>query len=204
MFTYFIENSLISKNQLGFKPGDSCVNQLVAITHEIFSSFDNNYKFRGVFLDISKAFNKMWHKRIIHKLKLNGISGNLLSLLTDFLRSRKQRVVLNGQNSSWANINAGVAQGSILNPNLFLIYINDLSDNLRCNPMLLTGDTSLFSTVEVPKRTANNLNYDLKEINKWAFQWKMSFNSDLQSKLKRSLLAERLLRKNIFQYYSSY
>ena len=204
MFTYFIENSLISKNQSGFKPGDSCVNQLVAITHEIFSSFDNNYKFRGVFLDISKAFNKMWHKRIIHKLKLNGISGNLLSLLTDFLRSRKQRVVLNGQNSSWANINAGVAQGSILNPNLFLIYINDLSDNLRCNPMLLTGDTSLFSTVEVPKRTANNLNYDLKEINKWAFQWKMSFNSDLQSKLKRSLLAERLLRKNIFQYYSSY
>ena len=204
MFTYFIENSLISKNQLGFKPGDSCVNQLLAITHEIFSSFDNNYKFRGVFLDISKTFNKIWHKRIIHKLKLNGISGNLLSLLTDFLRIRKQRVVLNGQNSSWANINAGVAQGSILDPNLFLIYINDLSDNLRCNPMLLTGDTSLFSTVEVPKRTANNLNYDLKEINKWAFQWKMSFNSDLQSKLKRSLLAERLLRKNIFQYYSSY
>ena len=63
-----------------------------------------------------------------------GNSGNLLSLSTDFLRNRKQRVILNGQSSSWANFNAGVPQGSILGPLLFLIYINDLSDNLQCNP----------------------------------------------------------------------
>ena len=73
----------------------------------------------------------MWHEGIIHKLKRNGISGNLLSLLTDFLRNRKQRVILNGQSSSWANINAGVPQDSILVPLSFLIYINDLSDNLQ-------------------------------------------------------------------------
>ena len=108
MFIYFIENNLISENQSGLKPGDSCINQLLAITHEIFSSFDDNYEVRGVFLDISKAFDKVWHEGIIHKLKRNGISGNLLSLLTDFLRNRKQRVILNGQSSSWANINAGV------------------------------------------------------------------------------------------------
>ena len=100
MFTKFIENNLISENQAGFKPGDSCVNQLLAITHEIFSSFDDNYEVRGVFLDISKAFDKVWHEGIIHKLKRNGISGNLLSLLTDFLRNRKQRVIRNGQSSS--------------------------------------------------------------------------------------------------------
>ena len=75
--------------QSGFKPGNSCVNQLLAITHEIFSSFDNNYEVRGIFLDISRAFYKVQHKGIIHKLKQNGISGNLLSLLTDFLRNRK-------------------------------------------------------------------------------------------------------------------
>ena len=129
MFTYFIENNLISENQWGFKPSDFYVNQLLAITHEIFSSFDNNYEVRGVFLDISKAFDKAWHEGIIHRHKRNGISGNLLSLLTDFLRNRKQRVILNGQSSSWANINAGVPQGSILDSLLFLIlYINDLSD----------------------------------------------------------------------------
>ena len=100
MFTYIIENNLISENQSGFKPGDSCVNQLLAITHEIFSSFDDNYEVRGVFPDISKAFDKVWHEGIIHKLKRNGISGNLLSLLTDFLRNRKQIVILNGQSSS--------------------------------------------------------------------------------------------------------
>ena len=59
MFTYFIENNLISENQSGFKPGHSCINQLLAITHETFSSFDDNYEVRGVFLDISKAFDKV-------------------------------------------------------------------------------------------------------------------------------------------------
>ena len=154
-----MENNLISENQSGFKPGDSCINQLLAITHEIFSSFDDNYEVRGVFLDISKAFDKVWHEGIIHKLKRNGISGN-------FLRKRKQRVILNDQSSSWANINAGVPQGSILGLLLFLIYINDLSDNLKCNLNLFTDDTSLFSTVKVPERTANNLNNDQKEINR--------------------------------------
>ena len=80
MFTHFIENKLISEIQSRFKPCDSCINQLLAITHEIFSSFDDNYQVRGVFLDISKAFDEVWHVEIIHKLKRNGISGNLLSL----------------------------------------------------------------------------------------------------------------------------
>ena len=124
----------------------------------------------------SLTCNKVWHEGIIHKLKHNGIYGNFLSLLTDFLRNRKQSVILNEQNSSWTNINAGVPQGSVLGPVLLLIYINDLSDNLQYNPQLFADDTSLFSTIKVPKRTANKLNNDLKEINKWVFQWKMSFN----------------------------
>ena len=78
MFGFLIENNLISSNQSGFKPGDSCINQLLSITHEIYKSFDDGFEVRGVFLDISKAFDKVWHKGIIFKLKQNGISSNYL------------------------------------------------------------------------------------------------------------------------------
>ena len=89
MFPYFIENNLISENQSGFKIGDSCINQLLAIIHEIFSGFNDNYEVKGVFLDMSKAFDKVWHEGIIHKLKRNVISGNLISLLTDLKTCKK-------------------------------------------------------------------------------------------------------------------
>ena len=89
MFKFFIENELISPNQSGFKPGDSCINQLVAITHEIYKSFDDGFEVRGVFRDISRAFEKVWDEDLIFKLKQNGVSSNLLNLLCDFLRNRK-------------------------------------------------------------------------------------------------------------------
>ena len=133
MFGFFIENDLISQHQSGFKPGDSCINQLLSITHEIYQSFDEGFDVRSVFLDISKAFDKVWHDGLIFKLKQNGISGNLLNLLSSFLRNRKQRVVLNGKTSSWADVNAGVPQGFILGPLLFLIYINDITNGLSSN-----------------------------------------------------------------------
>ena len=145
MYAFFIENNLISQNQSCFKQGDSCINQLLSITHDIYQSLDQSYEVRGVFLDILKAFDKVWHKGLLYKLAQNGINGPLLKLLNDFLRGRKQRVVLNGQHSSWSDILAGVPQGSILGPLLFLIYINDLSDDLKCNPKLFADDTSLFS-----------------------------------------------------------
>ena len=76
MFTFLTENSLISQNQSGSKPGDSCTNQLLSITHEIYKSFDDGNEVRSVLLDMSKAFDKVWHKGLIFRLKQNGISGN--------------------------------------------------------------------------------------------------------------------------------
>ena len=102
----------------------------------------------------------------------------MLETLTDFLKDRKQRVVLNGQNSSWANVEAGVPQGSILGPLLFLIYINDLPDNLSTNVKLFVDDTSLFSVVHDITTSSCDLNYDLSRVKEWAFQWKMSFNHE--------------------------
>ena len=101
-------------NQSGFRPGDSCINQLLSITHEIYESFDVGLEVRSAFLDTSKAFDKVWHDGIIYKLTQNRISGNLLNLLEDFLKERKHRVVLNGKVPTWKNIIVGVRQGSIL------------------------------------------------------------------------------------------
>ena len=103
---------------------------------------------------------------------------NLLCLIKWFLKNRKQRVVLNGQTSSWTNVLAGVAQGSILGPLFSLIHINDLSDDLSSNPKLFADDTSLFSVADNKNTSAKELNNDLRKISNWAYQWKMTFNSD--------------------------
>ena len=185
MDSFFIENNLISSNQSGFKQGDSCINQLLSITHDIYQSLDQGYEVRGVFLDISKAFDKVWHKGLIHKLKQNGISGPLLKILTDLLKLRKQRVVLNGQHSSWSDALAGVPQGSILDPLLLLIYINYLSDGIQCKPKLFADDTSLFASVHKIEKATNDLSNDLTKITKWALQWKMSFIQIFLSRLMK-------------------
>ena len=113
------------------------INQLISITHETHKSFDDGCEVRGVFLDITKAFDKILHQGLHYKPRQNGISGELLDNLTDFLDNRTQRVILNGRYSSWAKHEAGVSQGSIFGPLLFLIYINDLSDNLASIPKII-------------------------------------------------------------------
>ena len=116
IFSYLELNNLLSQNQSGFRPGDSCVSQLLNITHEIFLAFDANpsLEVRGAFLDISKAFDKVWHDGLLFKLKQHGIHGEILSLIKIFLLDRKQRDLLNGQCSDWKEISAGVPQGSVL------------------------------------------------------------------------------------------
>ena len=149
LYKYYESNHILNVNQSGFRSGDSCINQLISITHEIFQSFDSNpsLEVRGVFLDISKAFDRVWHKGLLFKLKSNRIKGNLYNLIESFLCSRFERVLLNSQNSKWESILAGVPQGSILGPLLFLIYINDISENLESNVKLFADDTYIFSVV---------------------------------------------------------
>ena len=159
----------------------------------IHLSYDG-FQVGSVFLDIYKAFDKVWHEWIIFKFQQNGISDDLLNIFSDFLTNRKERVTLNGQSSSWTNVNAGVPQGSILGPLLFLIYINDLPDGLSSNAKLFADDTSLFSVVHDINTSTIELNSDLKKINDWAFQWKMTFNPD-RSKQAQEIIFSRKLKK---------
>ena len=133
---------------------------------------------RAIFLDISKAFDKVWHDGLIFKLKQNGVSGTLLKLLQNYLINRKQRVIHNGSSSDFSAIESGVPQGSVLGPLIFLIYINDLEKDIKSNINFFADDTMLFSIVKDPIISANYLNHNLKIIYESAYQWKLEFNPD--------------------------
>ena len=152
LYQYFSDNSLFCPQQSGFRVGDSCICQLLSISHDIFSAFDScpSLEVRSVYLDISKAFDKVWHEGLLFKMKQYGVSGNLLTLIKSFLSNRQQRVVLNGQSSSWEPMHAGVPQGSVLGPLFFLIYINNLPDGLNSNVKIFADDTSIFRLLTIP------------------------------------------------------
>ena len=104
----------------------------------------------------------------------------------------KAKIVLNGQNSSWANFQAGVAQGSVLRPLLFLTYVNDLPDNLSTNVKLFADDTSLFSVVQDIVTSACDLNHDLNRVREWVFQWKMSLNPEPSKQAYKVIFTRKL------------
>ena len=150
--------------QSGFRPGDSIIYQLISITSDIYKNFEKHAETRAVFLDISKAFDKVWHDVLIYKLKSNGISGNLLNFFENYIFNRHQRVTLNGTESSWRSISAGVPQGSVLGPLLFLVYINDLTENIKSQMRLFADDSSIFTPVKNVIDTHEQLVKDLETV----------------------------------------
>ena len=114
---------------------------------------------------------------MLYKLETAGISGALLSWFTDYLNDRLQRVVLSsGGSSAWTPIKAGVPQGSILGPLLFLLYINDIVEDINSSIRLFADDTSLYIIVDDAIQTAETLNSDLEKVSRWAQQWLGTFN----------------------------
>ena len=169
IYSFMIHNKLLNSFQSGFRPNDSCINQLISITHNNYRALDTNpfLEVWGVFWDLSKAFDKVWHEVLLYKLKHNDMNGNALQLIQSFLHNRRQRVALNGQSSSWLSIRADVPQGSVLGPLLFLIYINDLPEGLISEVKLFVDDTSLFSIVNYVNTSASTLNSDLLKMQDW-------------------------------------
>ena len=193
IYKHLTDNDLLTPNQSGFRPGDSTINQLLDITHKIYTAFEDypSRETRAVFLDISKAFDKVWHDGLIFKLESYGITGPLLGLIKSYLANRYQRVVLNGKSSKWSPIRAGVPQGSVLGPLLFLVYINDLVDNISSDAKLFADDTSLFTVVYDENIAAEQLNRDLKIIAEWAYQWKMQFNPDVTKQAVQVIFSQK-------------
>ena len=149
---------------------------------------------RVTFCDIHKAFDRVWHAGLIHKLEGYGIKHGLLRWFKNYLYDRYQRVLLNGQYSNWGKINAGVPQGSVLGPLLFLLYINDITlVTKHCNIRLFADDTCLYINVDDPEASAQMINDDLQAIADWADRWLVSFSPQ---KTESMLISNKKIKIN--------
>ena len=202
-FNFLRDNFVLSEKQSGFMPGDGTVNQLLYLYHEFVKAVDLQKEVRVVYCDITKAFDKVYHPALIHKLSNVGISGSLLDWFKSYLSNRTQRVVLQGELSPWCGVGAGVPQGSVLGPLLFLIYVNDIVDIVGSNIRLYADDVTLFITVDDPTDSNDShnsaviLNNDLCEIQKWAKQWLVTFNS----RKTKTMLVSRKRNPSYFPIY---
>ena len=115
------------------------------MSDRIARAFNRSGATQAVALDISKAFDRVWHAGLLHNLKSYGISGQIFGLISSFLSNRRLQVILDGKSSQEYPANAGVPQGSILDPTLFLLYINELVDDVICNIAIYADDTTLYS-----------------------------------------------------------
>jgi len=166
IYNHIIDNSLLYPYQSGFLQGHSTVYQLIEIDEKVCNNLDNRLSNILIFCDISKAFDRVWHRGLIEKLKSYGISGPLLDLTRDYVTNRKQFVMVNEAVSSVGSVTAGVPQGSVLGPLLVLLYINDITDNLGNIARLFADDTSLQYAGPDILALETQINDDLQTLNR--------------------------------------
>ena len=174
---------LFSDFQYGFRSSRSTADLLTAVSDRIGRAFNRSGATRAVALDISMAFGRVWHAGLLNKLKSYGISGQIFSLISSFLSNRRLRVVLDGKSSQEYPVNVGVPQGSILGPTLFLLYINDLPDDVICDIAIYADDTTLYSMCDWASDLwqqlglASKLESDLRDTVDWGKKWLVDFNA---------------------------
>ena len=169
------DNNLFSTCQYGFRNKRSCILQLLDVLDDWTKYYDENKQIDNVYLNIKKAFDTIPHERLLLKLEKNGIDGELLSWVKDFLNGRRQRVILNGECSDWKNVTSGVPQGSVLGPVLFIIYVNDMPDSLQNFCKIFADDTKIYTAVS-KKSDQESLQQDLLKLSEWSRLWLLEFS----------------------------
>ena len=178
VYNFLQENNLLAISQSGFIKNDSTSFQLLAMYDDFCQALDKQITTQSVFFDISKAFDRVWHAGLVRKLHAIGIRGALLEWFRNYLTDRSQAVVIKGEISTPKRITAGVPQGSVLGPLLFLIYINDIVNDIESTIKLFADDTSIYLSLDDADRRTYVLNSDMLRINAWAEKWKVDFNPE--------------------------
>ena len=174
---HFDTHRILTDTQHGFRKQRSCETQLLVTIHDIANNLAQGNQVDVVLLDFSKAFDKVPHRRLAHKLHYYGVRDRTLGWIQAFLSGRSQQVVLEGAHSSPAAVLSGVPQGTVMGPLLFLAYINDLPDVVKfSNTRLFADDTLLFRKICKPE-DQNLLQADLDCLAEWEDTWQMSFNA---------------------------
>jgi hypothetical protein len=175
----FLEkNHIIHKSQHGFRPCRSCLTQLLHHIDNILSILEANQNADVIYLDLSKAFDKVNHSILIHKIKQIGIDGKVCSWIQSFLSDRTQQVIIDGSNSSPAKVLSGVPQGTVLGPVLFIIYMNDLNNVIKHSLLkCFADDSKLIKSIENLK-DREKLIEDLEAVLQWTKDNSMEFNAD--------------------------
>ena len=173
---HLLENIILFKYQSGFLPNHSTTYQLIDIYHHVCQTFDNEQFSCMIFCDMSKAFDRVWHRGLLFKLRQHGIAGPLFACISDYLSNRTQRVVVKSCVSNSMPVKAGVPQGSVLGPLLFLVYVNDIADSLLSLTRLFADDSSLFYSTSSILDLQGIINHDLQILSACAKQWLVNFN----------------------------
>jgi len=168
-------NNLFSDSQFGFRNKRNCVLQLIDVLDDWTKAYDAGKQIDTIYLDIKKAFDTVPHKRLLHKLEGYGIGGEILEWVADFLKNRRQRVVVKGEESTWENVTSGIPQGSVLGPVLFIIYINDMPDTLKSVCKIFADDSKIYQFVSSPSDQLT-LQEDLLSLCDWSEKWLLEFS----------------------------
>ena len=173
------KNHLLINNQHGFRLGRSCLTQLLAHIDSILTILESNISNADViYLDLSKAFDKVNHKILIHKIESMGITGKLSTWLESFLNNRYQHVVIDGATSEPTRVVSGVPQGTVLGPILFIIYMNDINKALKHSILQIFADDSKIIKSIKNQADREKLMEDLEAVLKWTDDNSMQFNPD--------------------------
>ena len=180
MMDFLIKHKLLNPSQHGFLKARSCLTNLLCFFEEITKWVDDGSPVDVIYLDFQKAFDKVPHQRLIHqrlilKLKSHGMGNSIVNWIEQWLSDRRQRVVVDGEVSSWKSVLSGVPQGSVLGPILFLVYINDLEEWVKRKILKFADDTKLFpKTKDIGDK--HKLQDDIDKLVKWSEKWQMLFN----------------------------
>ena len=168
-------HTLLLKSQHGFTKGKSCLTNLLSFLEDVTKAIDEGKPLDVIYLDFSKAFDKVPHKRLLYKIESHGISGNVAAWIGEWLCDHKQQVVLNGKFSRLQDVLSGVPQGSVLGPILFLIFVNDIDTVVSSHIQKFADDCKVYRSVPTAEDIAI-LQQDINNLWQWSKDWQMLFN----------------------------